>query len=191
MDGYDTSAENLRARVEKVAEQISHQLAKTPAGEQFFFICDIVNAVENVVGDVVNVAQDAVNEAVNVAHNVVNAVENIGERAVHATEEAIHAVTAHTQQVLEVAQFAVATINVTRAIVDFVGAEIAVEGTEKAATKGGARASAAQLIQARRAIILEQRRSLITSTQAKRNEIKSRIATVAARISTASRGSGG
>jgi hypothetical protein len=188
MDGYDTSAEQLRARVEKIAEQISQQLAKTPAGEQFFFISDIVNAVENVVGDVVNVAEDAVNAAVNVAHNVVNAVENVGERVVHATEEAIHAVTAHTAQIVQGAQFVAATIAVVKGVVDLVGAEIVAE--EKAGAKGGGKGSAAQLIQARRAIILEQRRSIISATAAKRNEIRSRVAAVAARISAASRSSG-
>jgi len=92
MDSYDTSAEYLRTRVQKVADEISQHLQKTPAGEQFFFICDIVNAVENAVGDVVHVAQDGVNAAVNVTHNIVTAVENIGERAIHATENAVNAV---------------------------------------------------------------------------------------------------
>ena len=105
MDGCDASAEYLRTKVQKVAEEVSKQLSKTPAGEQFFFLSDIVNAVENPVGDVVPIVQDAVNEA---AHNVITAVENIGARAIHATEVAINAGTAHTPQIIEVANFAAA-----------------------------------------------------------------------------------
>ena len=52
------------------------------------------------------------------------------------------------------------------------------------------RASAAQLIQARRAVILEQRRAIINATQAKHNEIRPRVATIAARIASANRNSG-
>jgi hypothetical protein len=188
MDTYDTSAEYLRTRIQKVADEISQQLQKTPAGEQFFFICDIVNAVENAVGDVVHVVQDGVNEAVNVTHNIVTAVENIGERAIHATEEAVHAVTAHTQQIIEVANLAAATFKITQEVVDLVGAAILQESAG-AAAKGGNKASAAQLIQVRRAVILEQRKALISATEAKRTEIKSKIATVAARLSAASRSS--
>jgi hypothetical protein len=188
MDSYDTSAEYLRTRVQKVADEISQHLQKTPAGEQFFFICDIVNAVENAVGDVVHVAQDGVNAAVNVTHNIVTAVENIGERAIHATENAVNAVTAHTQQIIEVANLAAATFKITQEVVDLVGAAIAQEAGG-AAAKGGAKASAAQLIQARRAIILDQRKALISATEAKRTELKSKIDAVAARLSAASRSS--
>jgi cysteinyl-tRNA synthetase len=188
MNTYDTSAEALRARIQKVADEISVQLQKTPAGEQFFFISDIVNAVENAVGDVVNIVQDGVNAAVNVTHDVVNAVENIGERAVNATEEAIHAVTVHTRQILEVANFAAATYKVTIEIADLVGAVIHQE-TAGGTAKGAAKASAAQLIQARRSIILEQRKSLVNAADTMRTELKSRIDAVTRRISTAGRSS--
>lgn len=188
MDSYDTSAEYLRVRVQKVAEEISKQLSRSPAGEQFFFISDIVNAVENAVGDVVHVVQDGVNAAVNVAHNVVTAVENIGERAIHATEDAINAVTAHTQQIIEVANLAAATFKVTQEVVDFVGAAFTADAGA-AAGKGAVKASAGQLIQARRAIILEQRKSLIAAAEAKRSEIKSKLFAISARLGSPRSGS--
>src|SRR5262249_3020525 len=92
----DTSIEDLRARVQKVAEQVSRQLAKTPAGEQFFFVNDLVTAVENAVGDVVNVAQDAVNTVVNATHDAVTAIEFVGERIVHALDNLVDDATVQT-----------------------------------------------------------------------------------------------
>ena len=192
MDAYDTSIESLRARVAKVAEEYSQQIRRVPGAEEAFFIGDIVNAVENVAGDVVNVAHDAVNAAVNATHNAVNAVENVVNNAAHvaqnithnvinATEQAIHAVTDHTQIILQATHLTAATFRITVEATDLIGGF----STEaQSATKGGSagKSSVTQLIQARRAAILQERTSLDGSALAKRAEIKDRIAGMRNRI---------
>jgi hypothetical protein len=185
MDPFDMSAEYLRTRVEQVAAQISQQVAKTPAAEHPFFISDIVNAVENAVGGIVHAAEDAVNEAVNVTHDIVNAVEHVGERVVTATERAVEAVTVHTQQILDVANIATDVVKTVQVTIDVAEAIGVVAETESGAHHRGPTASGAsvsQLVQARRAAILEQRKAIINSHLAKRTEIKSKIAAVASRL---------
>jgi hypothetical protein len=199
MDAYDTSLESLRARLSKVADDYVQQIRRIPNAETAFFIGDIVNAVENVAGDVVNATQDAVNAAVNATHDVVNAAENVVNNVAHvavnithnvitATEEAIHAVTNHTNLIVQTAQVTFATFKVTAEITDLIGVAAAEsQGGQRGAAPSGA--SAAQLIQARRAAILQDRTSLVNSVLSKRTEITDRIAGLRARLSTlASRG---
>jgi hypothetical protein len=192
MDAYDTSIESLRARVAKVAEEYSQQLRRIPGSEVAFFIGDIVNAAENVVGDVVNAAHDAVNAAVNATQNVVNAAENvvnnvahaaqnITHNIIHATEDAIHAVTDHTQFIIQTAQLTAATFRVTLEATDLIGG-LAAESQGGQKTPAADRPSVTQLIQARRAAILQERTSLVNNALAKRAEIKNGIDSVRNRL---------
>jgi hypothetical protein len=189
-DAYDTSAEYLRNRVEQIAQEITQKIqSRLPAGQvQPFFICDIVNDVEDAVNGIVNVAQDVVNAAVNATHDVVNAAENIvervvniGERAINATEEVVDVVTAHTQQIVQVANLATDAIKVATFVTEFVGAAQATEESVHSA-HAAHHASAAALIQARRAAILQQRTTILNDISAKRTELKSKIAGVSVRI---------
>jgi hypothetical protein len=198
-DSYDTSAEYLRNRVEQIAQEITQKVqSHAPAGQvQPFFICDIVNGVENAVNGVVNATHDAVNAAVNATHDVVNAAENIterainiGERAINATEEVVNAVTAHTQQIIQVANLATDAIKVATFVTEFVGAAAATEGSVQSA-QAAPQASAAELIQARRAAILLQRAAVSNDVSAKRSELKSKIAAVSVRIRNSGRSSSG
>ena len=191
MDSYDISAEYLRARVEEIAQEVTQQLQSrgiSAAAQQPFFISDIVHAVENAVGGVVNATHDAVNAAVNVTHNLVNVAENLGEHAIHATQNLVNAVTAHTQQVVQVANFATQAVRVATFITGLIGGELQLDrGGEASST--GMQASAAELIQARRAIILQQRTETINNIAAKRAELKGQIEAIAARLGRANRSS--
>jgi hypothetical protein len=189
-DDYDTSAEYLRSKVEQIAQEITQKVqSRLPAGQvQPFFICDVVNAVENAVNGVVNATHDAVNAAVNATHNVVNAVENvaerainIGERVIHATEDVVDDVTVHTQQIVHVANLATDAIKVATFVTEFVGAAQAAEGSVPSG-QAAPQASAAELIKARRAAILQQRTTVINDISAKRAELKSKIAAVSVRV---------
>ena len=129
--------------MEKIAQEITQKIqSRLPAGQvQPFFICDIVNGVENAVNGVVNAANDVVNDVVNVANDVVNAAENIaeravniGERAINATEEVVNAVTAHTEQVVQVANLATDAFRVATFVADFIGATEITEGGAQSAT---------------------------------------------------------
>lgn len=197
-DDYDTSAEYLRSRVEQIAQEITQKVQSRlgPGQVQPFFICDIVNDVENAVNGVVNATQDAVNAAVNATRDAVNAAENIveravniGERAINATEEVVHVVTVHTQQVVHVANLATDAIKVATFVTEFVGAAQVTEGGVQSA-HGAPQASATELIQARRAAILQQRTNVINDISAKRAELKSKIAGVSVRVRSFSGGRG-
>lgn len=185
MDAYDTSAEYLRTRVERLAEEITQQIkAQRPDTVVAFFISDVVDAVENVVGGVVDVAQDAVNEAVNVTHDVVNAVVDVGERAINAAEDAVQAVAAHAQQVVHVAKVATEIIQVVTLATDLIGG-----GEVPAGPSGqrGTQASAAELVKARRTLIRQQRSEASNNLLAKRSELKARIAAISARVAASRR----
>jgi hypothetical protein len=191
MSPHATSAEYLRARVEKIAEQVSGQLAKTTSGEQFFLVNDVVTAIENAVGDVVNLAQDAVNVFVNAAHDVVTAIEHVGERAIHAAEHHINDATLQTDFIIVATHQIIndaATEGMQLVGGPFVGCSgelleaVMAIGNETKISSARAKASVAVLIQARRATILRQREALMNSTRAKRIEIKSRTASIRGRI---------
>jgi hypothetical protein len=182
MDSYDSSAEYLRSRVEQMAQEISQRVQTQNASGgavQPFFICDIVNGVENAVAGVVNATHDAVNAAVNATHDVVNAVAHVGERAIAATENAVHAVTAHTAQVVQVANFATDAIKVTAFVTEITGGILQQADATKA--QAGTQASATDLIQARRTVIMQQRTSISNDIASKRSELKAKIAAVAAK----------
>jgi hypothetical protein len=190
MPDYDTSAEYLRNRVEQLAQEISQraQSRVAPGQVQPFFICDIVNGVEDAVNGVVNATNDVVNAVVNAAQDAVNATENIaeravniGERAIDATEEIVNAVTAHTHQIIQVANLATDAFKVATFVTDFVGGGTTDEGRQES-HQGAAHASAAQLIQARRTAILQQRTAIANDIAAKRAELKARIAGVSVRL---------
>jgi hypothetical protein len=194
MDPYNTSAEYLRVRVEQMAQDMSQKFqTQAAAGGQLqpFFICDIVNGVENAVGGIVNAAHDAVNAAVNAAHDAVNAVENIGERAVTATEAIVHAVTVHTQQIVHITNIATDVVKTATFITEFVGGVLPQEekGTHAshAASTAAASASAAELIQARRTAIMQHRASITNDVLAKRVELQAKIAGVRAKASSSPR----
>jgi hypothetical protein len=189
-DAYDTSAEYLRNRVEQLAQEITQKIqSRLPAGQvQPFFICDIVNGVEDAVNGVVNVAHDAVNAAVNATHDVVNAAENIaeraaniGERAINATEDVINDVTVHTAQIVHVANLATDAIKVATFATELIGSTQVTEESVQSA-HAAHHASVAALIQTRRAAILQQRATIVNDISAKRTELKSKIAGVSARI---------
>ena len=189
-DDYDTSAEYLRNRVEQLAQEITQKIQSrvTPGQVQPFFICDIVNGVEDAVNGVVNVAHDAVNAVINATQDAVHATENIaeravniGERAINVTEEVIDAVTAHTHQVLQVANLATDAFKVATFVTDFVGGATPSEGRPESG-QAASQASAAELIQARRTAIQQQRTAIINDVSAKRAELKSKIAGVSVRL---------
>ena len=192
MDAYNTSAEYLRVRVETMAQEVTQKLQTQSAasGQQLqpFFICDIVNGVENAVGGIVNATHDAVNAAVNAAHDAVNAVENIGERAVTATEAVVHAVTVHTQQLVNIANIATDVVKVTTFITEAVGGVAPQEGATQS-SQVVVSASVTELIQVRRTAIMQQRASITNDLLAKRAELQAQIATVAAKASVSPRSS--
>jgi hypothetical protein len=103
MDESRTSVDLLRARVERIAEQVSRSFQESLSAENPFFINDVVTALENAVGDVVHVAQDAVDQALNATRDVVNTIEHIGERAVEVTENLLNDATLQTEAFLNVA----------------------------------------------------------------------------------------
>jgi phage-related protein len=201
MDQYDTTAESLRAKVQQLAEQISQLQAKRGAAvAEPFFIDDIFHAVENAAGDVANIVGDAVSAAVNATHDAINAVENVGkdvinatDDAIHATENIIHAVTDHTDVIHNIANVTLEAIHITPEIADFIGFTPAVDTQDKAtaASQAAARASAVQLLQARRALLREKSKSLSARTTAKRAEIKEKIEAVRDSIAAAKRRSPG
>ena len=191
MGVYDTSIEDLRARVQKVAEQVSRQLAKTPAGEQFFFVNDLVTAVENAVGDVVNVAQDAVNTFVNATHDAVTAIEFVGERIVHALDNLVDDATVQTDFIV-VATHTLINDVVTEPIALVGGPPIGCSAplyeailAHRSKSEGltaQAKASISALIQARRTAILRQRKTFMSAVADKRTEIRERIAFVSEKL---------
>jgi hypothetical protein len=196
MDQYDTTAGALRTRVEQIAERISQQAQRNAATIEPFFIDNIVHAVENAAGDVADAVGDAVNAAVNATHDAINAVEDVGKDvinvtadAVHATENIVDAVTEHTDIIHNIADVTLEALDVTPDIVDAIGFAPVVEGQDKAtaASRAAAKASAAQLIQLRRSLLREKRRSLVTRTAAKRAQIKEKIAAVRESFAVASR----
>lgn len=195
MGVYDTSIEDLRANVQRVAEQVSRRLAKAPSGEQFFLVNDVVTAVENAVGDVVNVAQDAVNSVVNATHDAVTAIEFVGERIVHAIDNLIDDATVTTDFMVAATDTIINDV-VTEPVALVGGPPIGCSAalyeailarrnkTEGLTTE--AKASVSTLIQARRTAILRQRKAFMSVVANKRTEIRARIAFAREKI-TASR----
>jgi phage-related protein len=199
MDQYDATAKSLTARVERIAEQISQQAQRNAATVEPFFIDDVFNAVGNAVGDVANAVGDAVNAAVNATQDAVNAVENIGkdvinvtDDAINATENIIHAVTDHTDIIHNIANVTLEALNITPDVADFIGFAPIVEAKDKvaAASQPAVKASAAQLLQVRRALLREKNKALAAQTASKRTEIRNKIASIRASIAAAKARSG-
>ena len=189
----DMGAETLRITLEKIAEKVSQRLTESSAHAELFAVSDVLTLVEQRVGDVVHTAEDFVSKALDFAHDLVNALENAGERMANVTEHAVHAITVETQQVVGAAKVVTAA-QTTITEVTFVGITVGVGAgagmtdepglRSSAGGKGVPRASIAQLIQVRRALILEQRKAIIAGILAKRDEINAQVFAVATRIAS-------
>jgi hypothetical protein len=183
---YDTSIDDLRARVQKVAEQVSRQLARTPAGEQFFLVNDVVTAIENAVGDVVNVAQDAVNTVVNATHDAVTAIEFVGERIVHVLDNFVDDATIHTDFIVAVTPTVTVFDGIEETLI--AGPPISSSAALYEALLAhrnkseGSKASISTLIQARRTAILRERKAFMSAVADKRTEIRARIGFVREKV---------
>ncbi len=200
MHQYDAAAQSLTAKVEKIAEQISQQALRNAPGVEPFFIDNVFQAVENAAGDVADSVERAVNAGVNATHDLINDVATLVHNAatqdviIHATGDLVQVVTDHTAAIHNIANVTLENVLAvaTPGLLDDVGFAPDIEGQKAtAASRAQARASSAQLLQARRALLREKSNALSAQTAAKRTEIREKIAAARERLTVPGPRSGG
>jgi phage-related protein len=165
-----TTTEDLQARIQRVAESITQQVARASGGEVAFFFDDIVNVVGDAVEFVVGGAEDVVNAVVDVATEVAN----VADVAVDVV-----------QNVVDVAEDAVNAVNnvacLAADIADIFGGAIGIapEAASQAPSRAGLTgASAAQLVRERRAEISRMRRIKQENIRTRRSALRNKVMTL-------------